>query len=414
MKITQSLQTEKLFNKQYVLINLAAFILFFADYILTTAIPLYALEIGGTASTAGTFMSVISLTALVFRPVMGNLMDTKTRRLVLAIGAIALAVAALTYGLTASISMLLILAVIHGLSVSALTTSAPTVVADVTPAPRLAEGISMYGIAMNLTLAVGPLAALYLINQFNYSTTFGVGFGVILLGSVLIFLINYENKERKRTGEQSKTKAKVNIKNLFEKTALKPSLYQIFIAFGMSAIITFIPIYGESRGIENIGLFFTFYAGSTVIISLFAGKLVQKYGIRSIFIPGLILQLIAFIILAFAYSLPLMIVASILYGIGYGASFSIVNIIGMELASPERRGAANATLYAAMDIGIAVGSIVLGLVTTKFGFTTAFIITAVMIFIDLVVFSILNKEPAVADESDPSLIDTEKANSGVI
>ena len=131
-------------------------------------------------------------------------MDTKTRRLVLAIGAIALGIAALTYGLTASISMLLILAVIHGLSVSALTTSAPTVVADVTPPSRLAEGISMYGIAMNLTLAVGPLAALYLINQFNYSVTFGVGFIVILLGSILIFLINYEKKAVKHSGSPSK------------------------------------------------------------------------------------------------------------------------------------------------------------------------------------------------------------------
>ena len=173
---------EKLWNRQYIAINLIAFILFFADYILTTTIPLYALEIGGTASTAGAFMSVISLTALVFRPVLGNLMDTKTRKLVLTIGAVALAAAALLYGLVASISVILVFAVIHGLSVSAVTTSAPTVVADVTPPSRMAEGISLYGIAMNLTLAVGPIVALYLINRFSYSLAFNAAFVIILCG----------------------------------------------------------------------------------------------------------------------------------------------------------------------------------------------------------------------------------------
>ena len=178
--------------------------------------------------------------------------------------------------------------------------------------------------------------------------------------------------------------------------------------------MTFIPIYGESRGVDNIGLFYTFYAGATVIVSFFTGKLVQKYGIRRIFIPGLMLQLIAFLMLAFAHSLPLMIVASILYGIGYGASFSIVNIIGMELAPPERRGAANATLYAAMDIGVAVGSIVLGVVTTKFGFTVAFIITAIIMLVDLIVFSILNKKPAAEDKSHANLLNKENVNSGAV
>jgi hypothetical protein len=74
-------RTDKLLNSQYIAINLIAFIFFFADYILITTIPLYALEIGGNAATAGAFIFVISTTALVLRPIMGNLMDVKTRKL---------------------------------------------------------------------------------------------------------------------------------------------------------------------------------------------------------------------------------------------------------------------------------------------------------------------------------------------
>jgi MFS family permease len=385
-------RTDKLLNNQYIAINLIAFIFFFADYILITTIPLYALEFGGNASTAGAFIFVISMTALVLRPIMGNLMDVKTRKFILLIGTIALAIASLLYGLVASITAILFLAIIHGLSASAITTSGPTVVADVTPASRLAEGISMFGVATNLTIAVGPLASLYLINSFSYSITFNVAFVLVLLSIVLTFLINYEKREQKFAGERIKTKKKINIRTLFEKTALKPSIYQLFLAFGLSAILTFIPIYGKSRGIDDIGLFFTFYAASAVIVSFITGKLVQTFGVRKVFLAGLIMQFLAFLFLAFAYSLPLMITAALLYGFGSGSGFAIVSIIAMELAAPERRGAANATIFAAMDIGIAVGSIVLGVISTKFGFTVTFILTASIMLVDIIVFSILHKE----------------------
>ena len=93
-----------------------------------------------------------------------------------------------------------------------------------------------------------------------------------------------------------------------------------------------------------------------------------------------------------------MIAAAILYGLGSGASFAIISIIAMESAPPERRGAANATIFAAMDIGVALGSSILGFVSTSFGFTVAFIITAVMLFVDMIIFGILNKEITNYDE----------------
>lgn len=86
----------------------------------------------------------------------------------------------------------------------------------------------------------------------------------------------------------------------------------------------------------------------------------------------------------------------------------------MESAPPDRRGAANATIFAAMDIGVAIGSTVLGLISVKFGFTVTFIVTAAMIFMDLIVFSIMNKElPSydnVINESHVIMMGTEQIN----
>lgn len=391
MKSNETLKTEKLFNRQYMVINLIAFLFFLGDFILTTTVPLYSLTIGGTPSTAGIFMAIIAFTALIIRPFIGSLMDIKTRKLVLTIGTISLAFTSVFYGLSTTIAMLLFFAIFHGISISSITTSAPTIVADVTPASKLSEGISLYGISTNVTLAVGPIIALYLFNHFGYSSAFKVALGLALLGIALTSLINYEKKQQKITDKRIHKQKRISLITLFEKKALKPALYQLLIAFGMSTTMTFIPIYGKSRGIPNIGLFFTFYACASIIVSFFTGKITSRYGARRIFIPSLVLQLVAFLFLGFAHALPLMLVAAVLYGFGSGSGLAIISIITMEAVAPDRRGAAYATTYAAMDIGIALGSMILGIVSTQFGFTATFMIAAAMIGVDMILFGILDK-----------------------
>jgi MFS family permease len=213
-----------------------------------------------------------------------------------------------------------------------------------------------------------------------------------MVALALTVLINYEKKKVKLNRGSGQEAPKLDIRKLFEKTALKPALYQLLMGFGSSVIYTFIPLYALARGVENIGLFFTLNAASGILASYLSGKLILKHGVRKIFFPALLMVLAGFILLAFATSLPLMLVAAVLYGIGNGIGFAIINIIGMELAPVQRRGSANATLYAAMDIGIASGSIILGFVAARFGFTATFLVAAAVIVLDLVLFTFLNKE----------------------
>jgi len=386
------IKREKLFNSQYFLVNLVVFIGFFSEYINTTTFPLYSLTIGGNEASAGAFMTVVCFTALFFRPVFGYIMDVKSRQFVLVLGTLSLALAGLSYSYSTSIVLILTLATLQGIGISSLSTAGPTVVADVTPPARLAEGISLYGNAMNLTTAFAPLVALIMIQRFSYAATYRIAFAISFIAIILALYINYEKKPNMLKGRSNKREVPFSIGSIFEKTALKPSLYQLSIAFGSAIVWTFIPLYGKSRGIENIGLFFTVFSASTLLISLFTGKLIQKYQVGIVFIPALLLQFIAFISLAYAQSLLLVLIAASLYGIGYGSSFAIVNYLGMEAAPEHRRGAANATLYAAMDIGIALGSIILGLITAQFGFTITFIVAAAIIGWDIILYLLLNIE----------------------
>lgn len=391
MNMKIPVKREKLWNKPYTLVNITAFLCFLAEYILSTVLPLYALTIGGNEATAGIFMSVIATTALLVRPLIGHIMDRMSRQLILIFGAITITTVAYLYSISASIPQVLILTMFHGIALSALTTSAPTVVADVTHSSRLEEGISIYGIAMNLTIGVGPVVALYLINHVSFAVTFRIALIIGLSGIVLSYFINYE-KGKVRSVESKNENHVLDLKNMFEKSVIKPAIYQFFTSFGMAIVYTFIPIYALSRGVDNSSLFFVFYAACCILISLITGRLVQEYGIFKIFVPSLLLLAISYLCLALAHSLPVMIIAGVLLGFGSGPSMAIINIIGMKLAPANRRGAANATLYVAMDIGIASGSVLLGFVSASFGFTVTFIIAAIMIVIVLILFCFMNKE----------------------
>ena len=383
---------EKLWSNQFILINLISLLFLFSEYILTTTVPLYAVHLGGDESTAGLFMSIISGTALIVRPIMGHAMDTISRKLVVILGGLALATAALFYGLATTIPLILMFAAIQGIAISAVTTAAPTVLVDVAPPSRMAEGVSMFGIALNMPAAIGPMAALFLLGTFSFKFTFGTSLLITMVVLGLTLLINYEKKKPRVTRLAGQKATKLDARTLFEKTALKPALYQVLMAFGSSVIYTFIPLYALSRRVDNIGLFFTLNAVSGILASYIAGRLVQKLGIRKVFFPALLMVLTGFSILAFARTLPLMLVAAVLYGFGNGIGFAIINIIGMELAPIERRGAANATLYAAMDIGIATGSIILGFIAARLGFTATFVTAAAVIILDLILFAFLNRE----------------------
>ncbi len=59
-----------LWNRQFVIINVITTLAFFAEYVLVTTVPLFALRFGGNEATAGVFMSIISLTALLVRPIL--------------------------------------------------------------------------------------------------------------------------------------------------------------------------------------------------------------------------------------------------------------------------------------------------------------------------------------------------------
>lgn len=130
------------------------------------------------------------------------------------------------------------------------------------------------------------------------------------------------------------------------------------------------------------------YAVALTLIRPFAGKLSDRFGEAAVIIPSLVVTAGALIVLSLSSGLPGLIIAAILYGIGFGSAQPALQAATLRIAPEDRRGAANASFMTAFDLGIGLGAILLGLVSERIGYAYLFTVTAVSVVVSLVIFTI--------------------------
>ncbi len=394
MEMQQDLRP-KLWSMNYINILLVNLIINMASIILINVLPLYAMTLGGNNIIAGLLMTLFTMSAFLFRPVFGKMLDTKGRKVVLVIGLCLFTLSTILLLFSTNMFLLLALRFLQGIGLSAYSTALGTILSDIVPMERISEGVGYFGISATISMAIGPTLGLYLTSRFDYKITYIVAFGISLLSVFFGFLINYEKKRKsdltisheKKISDELTDKSKTKKGTGFlEKTSILPCFVMFFTVIAISAVFSFMPLFGEARNIDNVGLFFTAYAIAMILSRIFTGKLADRYGFYRTFIPSIVLTLLLFITLAFAYSLPIVLLAAVFYGIGYGTLQQIMNAVIIKLSPPDRRGAANATYYATMDISFGLGSLLWGTASQLAGFTTVFLGCAACVVISIITY----------------------------
>jgi len=384
-------QTQKLWNNLYIKMLIVGLLLSICQNMLNTTLPLYVQELGADKSIAGLVTGVFTIAALVVRPIYGNLADIKSRKLVLIIGISIMAATIFGLTLTTSIFIILVIRTVMGVGFSGFSTAGGTVVADVVPDSRISEGIGYYGISANIATACGPQIALVLIASCGYNSVFYSSLVIILLGLFLVMTFNYEKRAKKERESQEgyvePPKTKASLKSAFEKAAIPGSITQFFWAMPMGFAMTFMATFGITEGIDNIGMYFTVFALALLSTRFFVGKLADKYGIIKIVIPGIILVFIGIIMLAFSHTLTLVLIAAGFIGFGYGCVNPTINAYIIKVSPLNRRGAANATYYAAFDGGVGLGSMAGGFIVQTMGFQNAFFSLAGVVVLGFLYFN---------------------------
>ncbi|MEW6698220.1 MAG: MFS transporter [Bacillota bacterium] len=370
-----------LWTKDFILICLANLLIFTSFYFLLPTLPVFVTDVlKGDESNVGYIIGVLSLTAVLVRPLSGYMLDAAGRKKVVfaALATFCLAMGAYTF--VTSLTLLFLLRFLHGLSWGFTTTGAGTVAADVVPPARRGEGLGYYGLSNTLAMAVGPSLGLIILHKTDFSTLFISGFVLAVAALLATLGISYQQDVG------PKIKGKLTLNSFFEPRVYSLSVVMFFTALVYGGIVSFIILHGQEIGIANPGIYFLIYALTLLVIRPWAGKNFDRNGPGKIMGAGFLAVSLAFILLFMAQGDVLFAASAVAMGLGFGIVHPTAMAMAINRVEPFRRGAANGTIFSAFDLGIGLGSILLGILSKQVGLPYMYLTCSFIMVIPLVLF----------------------------
>ncbi|CAM4387087.1 MFS transporter [Paenibacillus alkaliterrae] len=390
---------ERLWTKSFILMTVGMLFLFTAFYLLLPTLPLFVKQIGGSEAQIGLASGAFMLSAVIFRPIVGGLLDRFGRRPFIIWGLLLFTVAMYMYDWVGGILVLMGLRILHGMSWAVSTTAVFTAVTDIIPSARRGEGMGWFSTAMTVAMAIGPLLAIWVVQNLSYHALFLIAAG---LSAAALLLTMGAKMPFKPQSDSRKIE-------LFEKSVLPVTVSVFFLTVAYGGITAFIPLFADSIEV-NSGAFFLAYAATLALSRPLSGKLADRFGETFVIVPGLLITISALIALSFSTGLFGVIVSAVLYGIGFGSAQPALQAATIRLARPDRRGVANASLLTATDLGIGLGAIMLGGVSQFMGYQALFTVGAVSVAVSLLMFTFFVKR--LLQDNRPSSLNNSSLSRG--
>ncbi len=377
------MERERLWNRNYCKVMVANFTLFFAFYILTPLLPLYLSEhFGATKDVIGLVLSGYTITALLFRPFSGYVVDAFPRKAVLMISFGAFAIFFAGYLAASTLLLFTIVRTLHGGPFGALTVSNSTVAIDVLPSSRRTEGIGYYGLSNNLAMAIAPTIGIFI---YKYTQSFELLFWLALVVACAGWIV--DATVRLDVKAIVKNKSKFSWDRFFLVRGWLLGLNMVAFGFSFGVLSNYLAIYGkEVMGITGgTGTYFMLCSVGLILSRLQGGKALRNGRVTHNAGEGMVISLVGYTLFVLMPTLAQcsmvnaqwsMILgyygSALLIGLGNGHMWPAFQNMTINVAHNNQRGTANSTILISWDIGMGLGILVGGVVSEVFGYSAAF------------------------------------------
>ena len=351
----------------------ANFTLFFAFYVLTPLLPLYLSEhFGATKDVIGLVLSGYTITALLFRPFSGYVVDSFPRKTVLMISFGAFAIFFAGYLAASTLLLFMIVRTLHGGPFGALTVANSTVAIDVLPSSRRTEGIGYYGLSNNLAMALAPTIGIFI---YRYSHSFELLFWLALIVACAGWLVDSTVKiERKEKSEKRKENSPLSWDRFFLIRGWLLGANMVAFGFSFGVLSNYLAIYGkEVMGITGgTGAYFMLCSVGLILSRLQGGKALRQGRVTHNAGEGMVISLIGYTLFILVPTWWGYYGSALLIGLGNGHMWPAFQNMTINVAHNNQRGTANSTILISWDIGMGLGILVGGVIAEFFGYASAF------------------------------------------
>jgi len=369
----------QLWNTSFILLAIGNLMMATGFYFLIPTLPVYVMDVlHAKTSDVGYVLAAYTISALIIRPFVGIALDTWGRKWIYLISLLVFTLTILLYPFILSFSLLLAVRFFHGFSWGATTTSGMTVVVDVIPPQKRGQGIGYFGLSFTLAMAIAPVLALTVLTTWGYISMFHTAALFSLLGFLLMIFVRYP------VFQPGKEKTKITWQRFVEPKSLLVSIPMLLFGLAYGGVISFITLFDKQQGLSHAGTFFVILAIGVTVSRLFAGRIFDKYGPTLLMVTGFVSSIAGYLFLGLLLNLTGFLVAAWLIGFGVGILMPTLQTMVNNLVTVYRRGAANATLTTAWDLGIGLGSLGLGYLSDVIGFDGMFLVCMMILVVALI------------------------------
>ena len=397
--------TEKrLWTKNYIAICLSCFFQFMTHYALLTTLPIFVMDILKSGNQeVGLTVMLFQAGAVSCRLFAGKWIDRFDKRkfLLLSLGIFLLASG--SYLGVHTIFILLVLRFFHGVGFGMGSTATATIAAIITPENRKGEGIGYLSMFTSLAMVTGPFLSLLIVIHYSFTVLYGFC-GILALLSFFSGIMTKLPEAQPHT--QNDIKNSAGWRNYIEPRALPAASTGFFLAFVYGGILGFIPAYAKSLGImEFTSGFFALYAVAMIVPRSLIGKLFDRKGANAVIYPAFVILVVGMLVLSQSQSPTGLLAAGLIIGLGFGALNPSFQAMAVKDCSDQRKGLATATYLLFLDVGIGLGSYVLGVVALYTNYHTMYLLSsAVMIGNIFVYYLLCHKDGLNILENSPARI----------
>ena len=374
---------EKLMNAGFLILIAVSLITALGFNMITTLISSYAVSFGTELTAVGLISGIFSITALFFRPVGGFLSDFLNKKRICVYTTFLIALVIVFYALSPTVSILLVMRVLHGALFGINGTANMALATEFIPDDHMGEGLGYYGLGQVLAQIVGPTIGIAIRDAFGYRALFFIIAASTLLAAVVLqTAFHYETV----VGHSSEGRHSLSFSSLIAKECIFYSLIAGLFSMGNGIVNSFL-VLGESSKIAQISLFFSVNAIVLFVLRLLVGKVIDRANLLFIVNLSLLAGAGSMILIGKSGILvPILIAAAIKAFGNVGGQISLQSAC-VKRVDAASIGVATSTYYIGADIGQGLGPIWGGKVAEQFGYEGVFFCMAGFFLLGVICFT---------------------------
>ena len=386
--MTTDLHESRLWNRAFIFCVLNNLFLFTYYFAMLAILPVYIMrDLGGSVKEAGLALTLFLISSILVRPFSGLISEKIGKKLSFRGSELFFVLFAFSYLCIDSMWSLLLVRFIHGIWFSILTTVTVPVANEFIPEQRKGEGMGYFVMSTNLGVVFGPLLALTITQYASFTVLFAILSGLMTLGFIFCLCIPIHDEDSQSLVKPSLSS--LTRHDIIEFRVLSVGMVALLTAFAYSSVMSFIAAYTETKQLmAYTSSFFLVFACSMILVRPWVGRWFDQKGASVVIYPSFILFAIGLAVVSQLNQPWVLWLSAVLIGIGYGTLFPCLQTVAIQSVPRQRIGHAISTYFTLFDLGLAVGSVIMGILIAYWGYAVTYLFCAMMTLVTLMVYRV--------------------------